>query len=41
MHCTELEEVSCFADGYLCISKNNLGALNAGFLREGGSLELE
>ena len=21
---TELEEVSCFADGYLCISNNNL-----------------
>ncbi len=24
MHGTELEEVSCFADGHLCISNNNL-----------------
>jgi hypothetical protein len=41
MHGTELEEVSCFADGQLCISNNNLGALNTGFLREGGSIESE
>ena len=38
MQAAELEEVSCFADGHLCISNKKL---KAGFLMEGGSLKPE
>ena len=38
---TELEELSGFPYGHLCISNNNLGALNTVFLMEGGSIESE
>ena len=41
MHGTELEELSSFPYGHLCISNNNLGALNTGFLMEGSSIESE
>jgi len=41
MHGTELEELSSFPYGHLCISNNNLGALNTGFLMEGGRFEPE
>ena len=41
MHGTELEELSSFPYGHLCISNNNLGALNTVFLMEGGRFEPE
>ncbi|MCP4612217.1 MAG: hypothetical protein GY845_26270 [Planctomycetes bacterium] len=41
MYGTELEELSGFPCGHLCISNNNLGALNTGFLMEGGRFEPE
>jgi hypothetical protein len=36
MQAVELERISCFTDGHLYISNNNLGVLNIDFLREGG-----